>query len=413
MSQTLIQLVVAWTLVGVFGFTAIATALSLVGVVKFADKKQQRTLFATLIVELVVGCLSFFLGFLKLNPEAASSQIVREEISSRKKQFEEKLEKARAEFARTNYQSAYSMVSELFKSPDLQEFFPVRDLFILNGDISSKRGFWLEAAESYGPALRLDPNNVPVLSNVGLAYRQLKRYEDAEQIYARALAVEPQNWGILNGYFNCLQRYAAFLSDHYPKIADEKFQKASDVADQMHQVAGNKYEERTSDVAKAMLFWQWKKYDVASNQYRSLANKYPNDTRFSEDLAAVLVESGEYAEAYSLFAKLAEAENQKGDISFFVGSGIAEAAAKAKVEKSKMEQALSAGLRAIVVDPKDPFGHYAVALVEWEMNNPEDAKKHLTDAINAEEQRSNNIHTYDRDRHEKYKALLAAWSKGK
>jgi len=36
-------------------------------------------------------------------------------------------------------------------------------------------------------------------------------------------------------------------------------------------------------------------------------------------------------------------------------------------------------------------------------------KKHLADAINFEEQRSTNIHTYDKLRHEQYKALMSEW----
>jgi tetratricopeptide (TPR) repeat protein len=249
-----------------------------------------------------------------------------------------------------------------------------------------------------------------VLASAGLAYRQLKRYEEADEIYVRALAVDPQDWAILNGYFNCLQRYAAFLSDHYPRIADEKFQKASDIAQQMLQVASSRYEERTSDIARGVLFWQWKKYDVALAQYRTLVKKYPSDQRFSEDLAAILVESDRFDEAYSLFADLAERELRSGKMSYFVGSGLAEAAAQAKVEKPKLEQALLAGLQALAIEPKDPFGHYAVALAEWQLDRKVEAKNHLADAINLEERRSTDIHTYDKTRHEQYKSLLAQWN---
>lgn len=49
------KLVVGWALVGGFVFTLIATLLSMVGVVKFADPAQQRMLFKVLVVELVVA----------------------------------------------------------------------------------------------------------------------------------------------------------------------------------------------------------------------------------------------------------------------------------------------------------------------------------------------------------------------
>lgn len=51
----MMQLVVGWTLVGGFVFTMIVTCLSLVGLVAFADKRQQGLLFKALVLQLVVG----------------------------------------------------------------------------------------------------------------------------------------------------------------------------------------------------------------------------------------------------------------------------------------------------------------------------------------------------------------------
>lgn len=59
-----IEGVIAWTLTLVFVFTAIITALSLLGLVKFQDETQQERLFWLLIVELVVVCIGYFRGFL-------------------------------------------------------------------------------------------------------------------------------------------------------------------------------------------------------------------------------------------------------------------------------------------------------------------------------------------------------------
>lgn len=70
-----IQLAIAYTLLGAFVFTVVITCLSLVGVVKFANPQQQRRFFVALILELVVGCVGFFLDFLKLDPTAVSRNI--------------------------------------------------------------------------------------------------------------------------------------------------------------------------------------------------------------------------------------------------------------------------------------------------------------------------------------------------
>lgn len=71
----IIQLIIAYTLVGAFCVTAIATVLSLFGIVKFADKSQQKTLFSVLIVELAGGCVAFFLGFINFNPKAVQKEV--------------------------------------------------------------------------------------------------------------------------------------------------------------------------------------------------------------------------------------------------------------------------------------------------------------------------------------------------
>ena len=51
----MMKLVIGWTIVGGFVFTVLVTCLSLVGWIRFADRKQQQKLFYVLIVEVVVG----------------------------------------------------------------------------------------------------------------------------------------------------------------------------------------------------------------------------------------------------------------------------------------------------------------------------------------------------------------------
>jgi len=79
----LMKLVIAYTLVGAFVFTVAITCLSLVGWIRFADKKQQSKLFTTLIVELVVIGLGTFTNLLQLDPaetRAAVQQPLRQEL---------------------------------------------------------------------------------------------------------------------------------------------------------------------------------------------------------------------------------------------------------------------------------------------------------------------------------------------
>jgi D-alanyl-D-alanine dipeptidase len=71
----LMKLMIAYTLVGAFIFTVLVTCLSLIGWVKFSDRRQQAKLFSTLIVELVVIGLGVFTNLLQLSPAQATSTI--------------------------------------------------------------------------------------------------------------------------------------------------------------------------------------------------------------------------------------------------------------------------------------------------------------------------------------------------
>jgi hypothetical protein len=73
--QEIIQLVIAYTLTGAFVFTVGITCLSLVGIVKFVNPKQQNKLFAILIVEIVVMGLGSYSNFLKFDPKKVAAQI--------------------------------------------------------------------------------------------------------------------------------------------------------------------------------------------------------------------------------------------------------------------------------------------------------------------------------------------------
>jgi hypothetical protein len=84
--QEIIQLTIAYTLAGAFVFTVVITCLSLVGWIRFADKKQQRKLFGCLIVEVVAVGVGFFSGFLKFDPAQVAQNLVEQGKEIRKMQ---------------------------------------------------------------------------------------------------------------------------------------------------------------------------------------------------------------------------------------------------------------------------------------------------------------------------------------
>lgn len=403
------KIILAYSLAATFVFTAAVTCLSMIGWVKFSDPEQQKILFKTLIIELTVVVIGFFGKALEFNPSAAKEKIVSAALADKKKAFIEKLNSARNEYNSGNLQKAYELSNSLFKSDELSEYIPIKELFTLNGDISRKREFWQEAADSYGPAIKLDPNNTELMTNSGYVQRQLQNYEAAENLYDRALSLDAQNWEILNGYFNCMRRFAAFLQDEYPKIAEEKFQKAAEIAKQMKNVAAEARQKKISDVAKGTLYWEWRRYDVAHATYKELANEYPTEPRFKEDLGAILAEMHRFDESKSLYASLYEAEKSKHSVGWYVGAGFAEATSKAKSTRAELDMALDAGLLSISNKPDEPFSYYAVALVYKKLGNSNDAIKYLKIAEAKEASRDTHMHTYDKKRHAIYIQLLKEW----
>lgn len=74
----IIRLIICWVLLAVFSFTAIATALSLVGIVKFVHATQQARLFQLLIVEVVVAAVAAFAGALTFRPSTVANQLLQQ-----------------------------------------------------------------------------------------------------------------------------------------------------------------------------------------------------------------------------------------------------------------------------------------------------------------------------------------------
>lgn len=70
------QLIVGYSFAAVLAFTAIATAASLVGWIKFANESQQKKLFNLLIVELIVIGVGFFSDYMKFDANNVANAII-------------------------------------------------------------------------------------------------------------------------------------------------------------------------------------------------------------------------------------------------------------------------------------------------------------------------------------------------
>lgn len=72
------------------------------------------------------------------------------------------------------------------------------------GEIFARAGLYEDAARHLGLAARLTPDSAHVLNRLGIVLRRLERFEEAERIYSRAVALEQTD---PNLYFNMGRLY--------------------------------------------------------------------------------------------------------------------------------------------------------------------------------------------------------------
>lgn len=99
------------------------------------------------------------------------------------------------------------------------------------GNAFTKNGHYAEAVEEYEAALELDPENVDVMSNLGVAYYQLGQPSMAIDMYNRALAIAPEDAGIYSNLAAAyVQLYEPDGTTEPLEMAREQYQKAVEIA---------------------------------------------------------------------------------------------------------------------------------------------------------------------------------------
>ncbi|HEX7778608.1 MAG TPA: tetratricopeptide repeat protein [Vicinamibacterales bacterium] len=64
----------------------------------------------------------------------------------------------------------------------------------------AQKSLWKEAVYRFEKAIELDPSYGGAWNNLGIAYEQMGRFDDARKAYEKALALEPNNTFIRNNY---------------------------------------------------------------------------------------------------------------------------------------------------------------------------------------------------------------------
>jgi len=81
------------------------------------------------------------------------------------------------------------------------------------GSRAAKFGLYQEAYFRFLKAVELDPSNAWYLNNLAVLAESRGRFEEAESLYEKALALAPQNKKIKANH----EKFQAYLKDHAPQ----------------------------------------------------------------------------------------------------------------------------------------------------------------------------------------------------
>ncbi len=130
------------------------------------------------------------------------------DISENGNTYIEKFEKAMA-YADTNKEAYVQIAYSLFNKGDYEKSMSVIDrvysisdyrMNYIYGLCLQRTGKLDEAADYYNRALKIAPEDISLLSTLGLLYNTMKKYDKSDEAYEKALKIDPENALVLNNY---------------------------------------------------------------------------------------------------------------------------------------------------------------------------------------------------------------------
>ncbi|MCH9813860.1 MAG: tetratricopeptide repeat protein [Epsilonproteobacteria bacterium] len=404
---------ISWVIVITFTLLLIITIGGMIGIIKFKYKDHLNKLFTLLILEIVsMGFLIYTEG--------------KEDHSKYLRNAQLKYENALSLSEQKKYDEALQKLSEILRLQTDKTKFQIKDIFLERGNILFNRKLYMNSIAPYEVYNEIVFDDAQALARYGTALRKVHRYEEARIVYERALALEPNDYYILNGLQNCLRRQGGFLLDALRKTsAEEYFQKARMHIVSMQNIAKTSFQNKkektvNADIALARLNWQWERYPEAIALFEEIIKKYENHSAAYEDLAALYLEYSEKTKNNSLAEKAlhlyvnAYQQTLHEQDKIFIGSGIAEATAmissatQEQVKYAKRVAALSIAKNQTELD--DPYPFYASAVLHNKFGSKNQALQYIDNAISAERKRSHNTYTFDYKRLIVYERLKEKWS---
>jgi len=228
--KEIITLIITYTFTGAIVFTVIVTCLSMVGIIKFADKEQQKKLFSILIVELIVIAVGVFSGFLEFNPKQAVESVEKPAIAQGQdkanllktidsllpyeiqqladklkievvgKEIDEKAEKLRSRISNAETVSEINVIKEAYEDANIDIKFPSNKITIaswnieqLGRDTSNKESRTPELISDY---IKLSGSAIIALQEIYVTHEQegTRRNSVLDQVFSILNVDDSNDW---------------------------------------------------------------------------------------------------------------------------------------------------------------------------------------------------------------------------
>lgn len=245
------------------------------------------------------------------------------------------------------------------------------------------RGQVAQAIEQYQTILKGNPGCVPVLLNLGHAYRKIKRYEDAETCYRQIASIDPYHSEALfflaavsldRGQVEPAIKQLLVLTRRYPEFVDARFKlgiaykrsgQLNDAIASFH--AALKINPRLPQVYNYLGIINKTKgnYTLSEKHYCEALNIDPNLHFVHNNLGTLFHETGRYADAIASYKKALSFCNNSLQVLHNLGNTFQ--------SMGIYHEAIECYRRAIAIDPDSASAYYHCGIAFKNIGNSKTA----------------------------------------
>ena len=205
-----------------------------------------------------------------------------------------------------------------------------------------------------------DPNDADALSDLGDAYFDIGRYEDAIEAYRKSIELDP------NAYIDCYVSIFRLGDAYYQlgdlesaiQIYDENLQFCEEVLQSNEEVRSLDSEFRGGYERLAGFYWELDQPEKSIETWKRAISCDPEWNWPHEALAFAHRDLGRYEEAIAEWKRVIELEPDDADAHYWLGA--------AYFDQERYEDAVEAYRKSIELDPNDFMAHYNLGIaLDW------------------------------------------------